>query len=165
MAPWIKAKNGNVFEVEDVDLAARQAKRDGSAAFETDPREGEAKAWHPGGEPDLLDPTESDQPSGEQSEGRRDRTEGIDAPTEPTARSTKAEWTAWAKHLGLDVPKNAKIDTIKAVVAEHAAAAQAATAQTGGAPEEPLTDEEKARLAAAGSAPEADGQPASATTW
>lgn len=45
---WIKAKNGNVIDVPDVDHAA-QLVREGHEGFETDPREkgSKAKAWKP----------------------------------------------------------------------------------------------------------------------
>lgn len=44
---FIKAKNGNVVEVEDEDLGAR-ALRDGHEVFTSDPREkGATKKWEP----------------------------------------------------------------------------------------------------------------------
>lgn len=44
--PWIKAKNGNVVEVEDDELAKR-ALSDGHEVFTSDPNEKGAKKWEP----------------------------------------------------------------------------------------------------------------------
>jgi hypothetical protein len=52
--PFIKAKNGNVVEVDDVDLAARALKQ-GHEVFASDPSEKGAKKWTP----------EADQPAGD----------------------------------------------------------------------------------------------------
>lgn len=43
---WIKATNGNVLEVEDVEHAKR-ALDDGHEVFVSDPREKGAKPWKP----------------------------------------------------------------------------------------------------------------------
>lgn len=46
--PWIKAKNGNVLEVEDLSTV-ESLLREGHEAFESDPRKEGAKAkpWKP----------------------------------------------------------------------------------------------------------------------
>lgn len=46
---WIKAKNGNVVEIDDEDHAKR-ALGDEHEVFESDPREKGAKAWKPADE-------------------------------------------------------------------------------------------------------------------
>lgn len=43
---WIKAKNGNVVEVDDVDLAKR-ALAQGHEVYASNPREKGAKSWKP----------------------------------------------------------------------------------------------------------------------
>lgn len=43
---WIKAPNGNVFEVDDVEHVKKILREtDGAKAYESDPREKAAKAW------------------------------------------------------------------------------------------------------------------------
>lgn len=43
---WIKSKNGNVIEIDDVEHAKR-AQADEHEVFESDPRVKGAKAWKP----------------------------------------------------------------------------------------------------------------------
>jgi hypothetical protein len=58
--PFIKAKNGNVVEVDDADLAKR-ALKDGHEVFETDPRaKAKAKAWSPDGDAPAGDDDSSE---------------------------------------------------------------------------------------------------------
>jgi len=52
--PWIKAKNGNVFEVLTDELATELA-GEGHEAFESDPRVKGAKKWNPDGTPGAVE--------------------------------------------------------------------------------------------------------------
>lgn len=51
---WIKAKNGNVVEVNDVDLAKR-AIAQGHEVFASDPSKKDAKPWKPEASEDDSD--------------------------------------------------------------------------------------------------------------
>jgi len=42
--------------------------------------------------------------------------------TEPKSNSPKADWLAWAEHLGIDVPDGTKLPELKELVAAHQAA-------------------------------------------
>jgi hypothetical protein len=90
----IRAKNGNVLEVED---------------------EVHIKSLLLRGH-ELID-----------DDGTSDDVDEHAGPLEPNGRSTKAEWRAWAEHLGLEVPDGAKTADIKALVAEHAESQSAGT--------------------------------------
>jgi hypothetical protein len=54
---WIKAKNGNVIEIDDVEHALR-AVADGHDVFESDPRDKGAKPWKPAKADDAGDNSE-----------------------------------------------------------------------------------------------------------
>jgi len=90
--PWIKAKNGNVLEVPDVDLAAKLVK-EGHAAFESDPRERGAKAWDPNAEPAAGVPIEVNAAGDGQ-----DVPDGV-----PSDGWTVVQLKAYAKTHGLDL--------------------------------------------------------------
>ena len=42
-----------------------------------------------------------------------------DVPVEPKSNSPKADWLAWAEHLGIDVPDGTKLPELKELVAAH----------------------------------------------
>ena len=48
--------------------------------------------------------------------------DGASPEGEPKGNASRDEWAAWAEHLGIDVPEDAKRSDIKALVAEHGAA-------------------------------------------
>lgn len=104
---WIKATNGNVFEVDDEDLAARHAARSGFESFDEDPREfdeltSEDGAGESEGEPVDLDP---------------DGASGQSAPAAPRGNAAREKWVAHAEALGFEVPEDATREDIKTLVA------------------------------------------------
>lgn len=153
MAPWIKAQNGNVFEVVDPDLVPRYANRPGFSRHETDPREDGTG----GGEADAQDGVAA-------RTGVAPGEKVGNQPAPPTARSSKAELTAWAEHLGIEVPDGADKAAVKKLIAEHAEAKGDAGQQPPINPVGPETapgpDPDKSEAGTGD-----NGQPAGSTNW
>ncbi|KZM78395.1 hypothetical protein [Cellulosimicrobium sp. I38E] len=79
----IRAKNGNVLEVED-EVHVKSLLRRGHELLDGDPADGEGKTGEP---------------------------------VAPKSNSSKADWAAWAEHLGIEVPGDAKKADIQDLVA------------------------------------------------
>ncbi|GAB6937081.1 hypothetical protein ACQP60_18925 [Isoptericola variabilis] len=58
-----------------------------------------------------------------------------DVPEEPKSNSPKADWLAWAEHLGIDVPDGTKLPELKELVAAHQAADDEGADDTGDDPD------------------------------
>ncbi|OCI31053.1 hypothetical protein [Oerskovia enterophila] len=103
---WIKATNGNVFELDDEDLVERYADRNGFESYDHDPREtpedGEGELE---GDPEQGDPEDGDtSPS----------------PAAPHGNAAREKWVAHAEALGFEVPEDATREDIKTLVASTA---------------------------------------------
>lgn len=59
---------------------------------------------------------ESEQAPDAPPEPASEVTEGGDVPVEPHRGSSRAEWAAWAGHLGIEVPQDAGRDAIRDIV-------------------------------------------------
>jgi len=93
--PFIKAKNGNVVELAE-DLVEEFLAQGHAGPFDTEAeaRKADASAPAPGKAPDG------------------------DVPAEPKGNGSTEEWKAYADHLGVEYPPEAKRDDVKALVAE-----------------------------------------------
>lgn len=99
--PFIKAKNGNVVELAE-DLVEEFLAQGHAGPFDTaaDAAKGVVR---------VADESEVPSPDGSE-------------PTEPNRGASKAEWAAWAAHLGIEVPADAGRDAIRDAVEEALAA-------------------------------------------
>lgn len=106
---WIKATNGNVFELDDEDLVERYADRNGFESYDHDPRE----------TPEDFETPEDgeDGPEGDPEQGDPEDGDTSPSPAAPHGNAAREKWVAHAKALGFEVPEDATREDIKTLVA------------------------------------------------